>query len=611
MIKRTTVNLLTVFAVYTGIMALARMLFMCVYAPSEWSMAQWMAAAWHGLPMDMSVAGYLSALPGLIMAASPWWHKPSRAILKVYYAVTATIIAAVTVLDIALYGYWGFRLDSTPLFYFFSSPSSALASAEWWQAPAGAAAAAVLGYGIYRAVTAVGTPADSTHTSRVRQTVFTLLMTGLLFIPIRGGLTVSTMNISHAYFSADRRLNHAAINPAFSLLYSLTHSDDFASQYRFMDNDEAVRLLDVLNSRSDTAQSDSTDTVCPAPLLNTQRPDICLIILESFSAHLMPSLGGDSIAMRLDSIAANGILFTRFYASSFRTDRALPAILNAFPAQPSTSLMKFVEKAENLPSLAQVLRQNGYATKYYYGGDANFTNMKALLVNAGFDPIVSDSDFPIAEKAGKWGAHDGVLVRRVLEDAAATSADAPPQFIVVQTSSSHEPFHVPYSDARFANHPAKNAFAYADSCMASLVRGMEALPRGRRTLFVIVPDHLGAWPLGLDDNAARHHVPLVLAGPALACAPMRNETIGCQPDIAPTILAALGIDASTFKYGHDLMDTAAPHYAFFSEPGLITLITESDTASVDCDATAAVSPSTAESTAKAYLQRLYDDISKL
>ena len=55
---------------------------------------------------------------------------------------------------------------------------------------------------------------------------------GLLFIPIRGGFTVSTMNVSRAYFSHDRFLNHAAVNPSFSLLYSATHSNGYASQYR-------------------------------------------------------------------------------------------------------------------------------------------------------------------------------------------------------------------------------------------------------------------------------------------------------------------------------------------------------------------------------------------
>ena len=47
---------------------------------------------------------------------------------------------------------------------------------------------------------------------RLKVSGILLLMTGLLFIPIRGGFTVSTMNVGKVYFSAEQRLNHAAIN---------------------------------------------------------------------------------------------------------------------------------------------------------------------------------------------------------------------------------------------------------------------------------------------------------------------------------------------------------------------------------------------------------------
>ena len=58
---------------------------------------------------------------------------------------------------------------------------------------------------------------------RLRVSGALLLLTGLLFIPIRGGFTVSTMNTGKVYFSTNQRLNHAAINPAFSLMESLSN----------------------------------------------------------------------------------------------------------------------------------------------------------------------------------------------------------------------------------------------------------------------------------------------------------------------------------------------------------------------------------------------------
>ena len=130
------------------------------------------------------------------------------------------------------------------------------------------------------------------------------------------------MNLSRSYYSSNTFLNHAAVNPFFSLFYSVTHQERFGEQFRFMSAEDADkefnRLRDGFVDRS--VDSDS--------LLNTFTPDIYIILLESFSAELFPSLGGEDIAQRLDSVARDGILFTNFYSNSFRTDRGIPAVLS-------------------------------------------------------------------------------------------------------------------------------------------------------------------------------------------------------------------------------------------------------------------------------------------
>ena len=57
---------------------------------------------------------------------------------------------------------------------------------------------------------------------RIKSTCWFLLLLGLLFIPIRGGISVSTINVGRVYYSDNMLFNHAAINPAFSLLASLS-----------------------------------------------------------------------------------------------------------------------------------------------------------------------------------------------------------------------------------------------------------------------------------------------------------------------------------------------------------------------------------------------------
>lgn len=608
--RRLALQIISTFAAFVIIFELQRVLFYISYAglmPGVRALGDCML---HGFAMDCSMAGYLTVIPAIVAIASIWTHGVWTATLrKVYCGVAAGAIALVTVLDLGLYSYWNFRIDATPIFYFTTSPSSALASVEWWMYPVGIVAVALIGAAIYSLLALTMRISLSHNGNRLMATICGSALTAALFIPIRGGVGVSTMNPGHAYFSADARLNHAALNPQFNLMYSLMHQKDFGNQFRFMTEGEADLAIGRFEDACRVSQA--VDGIGDH-FLATGRPDVYLVILESFSAHLMPSLGGDSVAMRLDGIAREGLLFSDFYASSFRTDRALPAILSGMPAQPTTSVMKFVEKTAALPSIAVSLAKEGYETAYYYGGDLNFTNMRGYLVNAGFGTIVGDSDFPSSDHAGKWGVPDGAVFDRALADARGY-ADSVPHFTVVQTSSSHEPFEVPYASRRFAANPRRNAFAYADSCLGAWYAAMKASPRWDKTLVVIVADHQGCWPEKIDDPFDRHHIPLVFAGGAMADSPKTVGTTGCQPDIAATLLGALGIGSEAYPFSHNLLDRDEPHYAFFSEPGLAGLVGNGGRATLSTDTGDPVCSDGEMQTqaARAILQRLYDYLDNL
>lgn len=563
----------------------------------------------HGASMDFSMSAYLSVLPAILLCVSLFVGSRGIVdrILKIYYLVVALIVSLITVMDTGLYGYWHFKLDSTPLFYFMTSPGSALASVEWWMYPVGIfgwllLAAAI--YMIYRTL-AIKLPgevvAEGNERGRVGALTVMVLAIACLGVLIRGGLTVSTMNLSRAYFSAETRLNHAAVNPSFSLMYSLTHQDKFSEQFRMMDSGRAGELFALMRDEP----SDSLPTL----VRNGERPDIYIVILESFSSHLFPSLGGEDIAQKLDSIGKEGLVFTNFYASSFRTDRGLMAILSAYPGPPTTSLMKFVGKTEGLPNIAGVLKDSlGYSTTYYYGGDADFTNMRAYLINGGFERLISDSDFPVGQKLSKWGAHDDVLFKKVKGELSDYDSGTP-KLKVIQTSSSHEPFEVDYDDkGRFSDKRVK-AFAYADSCVADFINELRRQPSWSNSLILVVPDHYGAYP-ELTDPVARHRIPLIATGGALEKRGVL-ATVGNQTDIAATLLSSLGVGHEDFKFSVNMLNPESPHYAFFSEPGFFGMVTDSDTTLYNIEGNTPMSAGNKNmDKAKAYIQTLYDDISK-
>lgn len=630
--KDRLIGFIKTYCLFVCIFVLQKPLFMLFYKSlyPDASCADWFSVIWHGLPLDLSLAGYLTAIPGFLFITSVW--TLSKSLYRIwcsYFLFISVLISIIFTVDLGLYEYWGFRLDATPLFYFFSSPKDAVASVSIWMVLGGIVAMAVYAVVLYAVFYGILLQKNlllrmKLPYRRLKVSGILLLMTGLLFIPIRGGFTVSTMNVGKVYFSAEQRLNHAAINPAFSLMESLAKQKDFSKQYRFMEAAEADRLFkDMLEPAVAGGQTEETDSVRQSAdslhtLFNTQRPDVLFVILESFSSRLMTALGGEpNIAIHLDSLSKEGVLFTNFYANSFRTDRGLVAILSGYPAQPTTSIMKYPRKTQSIPAIAGSLRKAGYGTKYYYGGDADFTNMRSYLMSSGFEDIVSDQDFPVTERLSKWGAHDHLVFNRLLEDlkteaAEGTAEEKTPYFRVLQTSSSHEPFEVPF---RRLENDRLNAFAYTDSCAGDFVRQFRELPQWKNTVIVFVPDHLGAYPEHIDNlSVERYRIPLLMVGGAIR-EPRRIDVYGSQHDIAATLLAQLALPHEEFVFSKDMLIPASPHFAFFTVPDAFGMVTADNQVIFNCQAGAVVVD---EGTAKgknlplgkAYLQKLYDDIAK-
>ena len=589
------------------------------------------AVIWHGLPLDLAMAGYLSAIPGFLLIAAIWLRKDFvRPVLNFYYALAVLLVSFTFVLNLGLYPYWSFPLDSTPVFYFLSSPSDALASVSFWQVLGGLLIIALLTIAFWFALRMPAgkkrcrsrysnygfgdfgggrrSSYDGIERHRLFSSILLLVLTAALFIPIRGGFTVSTTNTGKAYYSQFAFLNHAAVNPTFSLFESLAHQEDFASQYRYMSEDEANKIFASMVSSSDL----NTYPLLSAEALKSGHPDILIVIMESFASDLLPSMGTQKdVAVCLDSIAQQSILFTRFYANSFRTDRGLVSILSGYPAQPTMSIMRYPAKTAQLPSLARsLMNAKGYQSVYYYGGDADFANQRSFLVSQGYQKIISDTDFPIEDKLSKWGVPDHLVADRLLADLKKEQGVKHPMLRVFQTSSSHEPFDVPYSRLK---DKRLNAFAYTDSVVGSLMRQYSKLPRWKNTLVVLVPDHVGAYKEHLDNfDRSRYQIPLILTGGAIA-RPMKINLIGSQHDIAATLLGQLGIQHKDFLFSKNIMSDATPKFAFFDVPDAFGVVTEENSIIYDNKSKKAVYDKGQKGynlkKGQAYLQKLYDDIS--
>lgn len=597
------------FAMSLLVMAIEKPLFLLWYhaQAAKASAAELALVVWNGLKLDQTVAGYITALPLLVVLAALWIPgRWSRSVLKGYLLVIAAVAATAFAANLALYEYWAFPLDSSVLQY-LASPKEALASVTAGQLLLQLLVAAAVFGGMawcYLRVLRLYDPARrSTH--RAGSTLVLLLAAGVLFLPIRGGVSVATANVSKVYFSGRMFLNHAAVNPLFSFLSTLSDGDDALYEYEFFPEPERAAIFEPL--RGDLPAGIGTDT-----LLCTRRPNVVLFLVESFGRSTVDErVGGEPVAPEFQRLKGEGVYFDNLFANSFRTDRGTVAVLSGFPAQTKMSVMKLPVKSQRLPSIARSLRREGYATSFYYGGDLNFTNTASYLYGTGFDRLTWQKDLHFDAPTSKWGYADDVVIDAFTDHVLAEAASQRPFFAAMLTLSSHEPFDVPF--AKF-DDPMLNAMAFTDACLGRFVERVQQTPVWDDLLVILIADHAYPYPYGIaNSDALRHRIPMLWLGGAVR-RPAVVETYGSQSDLAATLLAQLGIAHGDFLFSRDLFDPARPKFGYWCFNNGFGVADAGGTTIFDCTSARVISP---DSTAaqlrdgKAMLQTTYKAIREL
>ena len=571
----------------------------------EVGLVDFLSVVYHGFQLDASMAGYLAVLPGLFLVVS-LWVKPRimKPIVGFYYILVSLLISIDFVVDLVLYRYWGFRLDSTPLFY-LKSPKDALASANWTTNILGflfiLLIARLLFYIFNRFLANKNvSPIQPKQKKYIGLALF--FCTALLFLPIRGGVGVSTMNVGKVYFSDRKELNHAAINPLFSFFEALSFESGFDKQYRFMKADEAKSVFATL---VDQPASDSIPQQ-----FTVKHPNVIFVVLESFMSKDMETLGGlPNVAVQMNKLAEEGILFTNFYANSFRTDRGLVSIFSGYPGQPNTSIMKYARKAQSLPSIPKSLKKAGYDLQYYYGGDADFTNMRSYLVGAGIVDIISDQNFPPGDQSGKWGVPDHIVFNKLSGNLDKNQKE--PFMKILQTLSSHEPFDVPFHKL---SNPYQNSVAYTDSCLGLFIDHFRKTKWWKNSIVVMVPDHAMRFPANLDNRSdERYKIPLLIVGGAVKT-PRRIDTYASQIDISATLLSQLQLPHNEFRFSKNILNPASPHFGYFTFKNGFGMVTPQNQYVFDYEGQTVFlnrgNKDENKKKAEALLQTLYDDLEK-
>ena len=536
--------LIRLFYLLMSTFLIGRIIFMlyniafCDY--SAWDVVR---AWWNGLTQDIVVTSAALALPALL-SLFPIVHL-RRWLAPYYFVMSAAVVVLITA-DTVMYEYWHFKLNAVILSYAaYPEGASSSVSPYYLISRIGCAVAGTL------ALTALSlrlTPGHTANRERVkgpsgRHAIDWQTPAIVVFAFI---LMASTVNAGTAYWNQRLFLNHSAANPVFAF-FSSFHTRPYHDRYISM-NEEGCRntfngLYDVKGANTDT-------------LLCNTRPNVMVVLLESFGSPFVKSLGGAPVDARLEELIPEGIYWENYYSSSFRTDRAVVSTFSGWISYPDLGLMTHPEIHDSLPSLARSLKNAGYCAKYLYHGPMTNMGSGDFARDMGFKTY-TQHEFPDVPLDCSWGAHD-----RVSAIEAATLMASPsetPKFIVWQTISSHEPWDVP--EKRF-DDPVQNAFAYTDAALGDLVDSLKRSDVWNDLLLIVIPDHGYLYGQSYEDEGY-FHAPMLWLGGAVK-APRRMDVLINQSDIAATLLAQMEIPHAEFKWSRNVLSEGYTHPFVYS-----------------------------------------------
>jgi phosphoglycerol transferase MdoB-like AlkP superfamily enzyme len=289
------------------------------------------------------------------------------------------------------------------------------------------------------------------------------------------------------------------------------------------------------------------------------KKNLVLLLEESFGSDFWGALNGkkgtkDSLTPRLDGLVEEGLLFTSLFADGNRTIRGIEGVVASYPPVPGDSIVAKT-MTEGCETLASVLRRDGYHTRFIYPGRGIFDGLGRFSLRNGFDSFTEQKDFKNPVFTNVWGHCDEDLYDRVIEEARLDYAAGKPFFITALSVSNHQPFT--YPEGRISEPPYRrsrlHAVKYVDYALGRFFDRVKGEAFWKDTIFVVIADH-GARVYGSETLPIRsYQIPFLVMGPAAGVGAGQNAVLGCQLDVAPTLLGLIGRPYDSVFFGRDLL----------------------------------------------------------
>jgi len=567
---------------------------------------------WFGLKMDLSMAAYLTALVCVFVITAlfiPFFRRKN--IYLIYTGIILFIQLLLIIMDAESYKAWGTRVDSTPLKY-LSSPKEAWASINHLPLVLifiGLIAIYLLLFWLFRKIISRSIILLANSKYRFVQALLILLFIGALIIPIRGGFQLSPLNQSSVYFCNNQYANNTAVNASWNFMFSVIQMNQLNKNlYEYMKNDEADAIVKPLFEAEGKIEQVINDS-------SSAKTNVILIIWESFTEKVLnKTIDEKPVIKFFPELMKEGIYFSNCYSSGDRTDKGISAIISGYPALPKGSIVNYPEKTAKLQGLGNIFSSNGYSTQFYYGGEPEFMNIKSYLSGQKIQQLITKKDFKEADMNSKWGAHDGAVMKKLVNDIPQMRQ---PFFTSWLTLSSHEPFETPVPTVFNGNDKETkflNSLHYTDSVVYSFINELKKMPSWKNTIVIISADHGHYLPI-TGKRADDYRIPILWLGGALKKQNVVIDKTVSQLDMAESLIKQLHFSKTIFPFSKNVFDSTSKHWAFFTYNDGIGFVTDSSRILFDNAGKRTVfeegkTNPEHQKIAKALMQKLYTDLLK-
>lgn len=370
---------------------------------------------------------------------------------------------------------------------------------------------------------------------------------GFTIIAIRGGLQQKPLDLIHAPEMTVVKNAPAIINTPFSIIKTTDKKSIVYTAYY------PETVLEKINYGVHTPTTENIFS----------KKNVVIIIVESLSKKHISFFGGDANTPFLDSLFNKSLVFSNAFANATESIQGIPAIISAIPSWQNDPYIFSPYGANQITSLANVLKKEGYNTSYFHGGFNGTMGFDAYTKLAGIDNYYGRNEYNNeADYDGNWGIWDEPFLQYMAKQLSKTQQ---PFFSSVFTLNTHHPFSIPKKYAnKFnkSNEPFLNCVAYADFALAQFFATIKKEAWFNNTLFIITADHtapaLSNETLTTVDNFS---IPIVFYSPNNQLLQGINNTIANQIDILPTVLNILHYPLPFYSLGKNLLQPQLQNFS--------------------------------------------------